>query len=74
VIPTILLVGLLAGRCWAIGLGAIGWAGLLLLVGTISVSDAPSAAALGAANIAAGVVAHRAVAAVLRLLRSARPA
>jgi hypothetical protein len=73
-IPTMLLAGLLVGRSWAIGLGALGWAAALLLAGTIGVSDAPFAAALGAANVAVGVVAHRAVAAVLRHLGPARPA
>ena len=73
-IPTMLLAGLLVGRWWAIGLGAIGWAVLLLLAGTVDVTDAPFAAALGAANVAVGVAARSAASAVRRLLGPARPA
>jgi hypothetical protein len=62
-----LLVGLVAGRRWAIPLGAVGWALTLVIAGTIEVADIPLAAALGAANVAVGVLVRRAIARMLRI-------
>jgi hypothetical protein len=57
-----LVVGLVLGRVWAIPLGAVGWAGVLLVSATISPVDVPVAAALAAANVAVGVLGRRVVA------------
>jgi len=54
-----LLIGLLVGRAWAIPAGALAWAELLLLLGTIGAADIPAAAALGGANVAIGALARR---------------
>jgi hypothetical protein len=72
VIPTMLLLGLVVGRRWAIPLGAVGWAVTVLMAGTIGVADVPVAAALGAANVAVGVLVRWAIARTLWI--SAAPA
>jgi hypothetical protein len=56
-----LLVGLVVGRRWAIPLGAVGWVVTVVMAGTIGVADIPLAAALGAANVAVGVLARWAI-------------
>jgi hypothetical protein len=71
-IPTLLIAGLIAGRLWAVPVGAVGWAALLLLTGTIGVDGIALALALGAVNAAAGVAARRALAALVS--RARRPA
>ena len=71
-IPTLLLVGLLIGRRWAVWVGALAWAAVLLVPGTIGVVDVPLVAAIAAANIAVGVLVRRMLARALRLAR--RPA
>jgi hypothetical protein len=60
-IPTLLLIGLLAGRWYVVGLAAIAWPLLLTLVGAtdLSADDWPVAAFLAAANTAVGVAIHR---------------
>jgi hypothetical protein len=57
-----LLVGLVFGRRWAILAGGVGWAAALLIAGTIGVANVPLAVALGAANVAVGVLARRVLA------------
>ena len=73
-----LLVGLVVGRWWAIPLGAAAWAVLVVIAASISPGDVPVAAALGAANVAVGVLVRWAVLGVaglvLRLARFARAA
>jgi hypothetical protein len=73
VIPTMLLVGLVVGRRWAIPLGAAGWAVTVMIAGTIGVADIPLAAALGAANVAVGVLVRRVIARTLRIRRRPNP-
>jgi hypothetical protein len=70
-IPTVILVGLLFGRWWAVPLVAVGWPLLLLATSTIEVTEVPTAAAFGIANIAVGILAHKALAWALRTLRQA---
>jgi hypothetical protein len=69
VIPTLLLVGLVVGRRWAVLVGAVAWAVVLFVPGTIGVVDLPLAAGLAAANIAVGVLARRVLARALRVGR-----
>jgi hypothetical protein len=75
VVPTMLLVGLALGRWWAVPLGAAGWAVVVVLAVPISAADVPLAAALGAANVAVGVLVRwmlvRLVRGVTRLARAA---
>jgi hypothetical protein len=66
VIPTMWLVGLAIGRWWAIPLGALGWMVLVVVAGPIAARDLPLAAALGAANVAVGILVRWAV---VRLVR-----
>jgi hypothetical protein len=60
-----LLVGLVIGRWWAIPLGALILPVLVVLTTSVDAADLPLAAALGAANIAVGVVVRRALARLL---------
>ena len=71
-IPTLLLVGLVLGRWWRIVIpaAAVGWALLLIATGVDSgLEFAAGAAALGAANVAVGVLVYQAVHLALRALR-----
>jgi hypothetical protein len=63
-----LLVGLAVGRWWAIPLGGVAWAAVVALAVSIAPSDVPLAAALGAANVAVGVLVHWSVVGIARLL------
>jgi hypothetical protein len=76
VIPTLLMLGLLTRRLWAIPVAAAGWGVLLLAMGLIGISQFPEAAFVGGANMAVGVLVHRGVAWPVRRVRSvrARPA
>lgn len=67
-IPTMLLVGLVVGRWWAMPLGGVCWAMLVVLAVSIAPSDVPLVAALGAANAAVGVLVRWAVVWVARLV------
>jgi hypothetical protein len=69
VIPTLLLVGLVIGRRWAVIVGAVAWAVVLFAPGTIGVVDLPLAAGLAAANIAVGVLARSVLVRALRVGR-----
>jgi hypothetical protein len=62
------LVGLVVGRWWAVPLGGLAWAVLVLLAVHMPIGDVPVAAALGAANVAVGVVARQAAARITRLV------
>lgn len=53
-----LLVGLVIGRKRAIAVGGLAWAALVAISVPVPASDVPFAAALGAANVAAGVFAR----------------
>jgi hypothetical protein len=70
VIPTLLILGLLTQRLWAIPVGALVWTILLLALGTAGLSQLPLTAGLAAANLAVGVVVHR----MLRHIWRRRPA
>jgi hypothetical protein len=75
VIPTLWLVGLAIGRWWAIPVGAVAWTVLLVVSVSIAPSELPAAAALGAVNVALGVVLRRTVGRLVRgAARHARPA
>jgi hypothetical protein len=67
-IPTLLLVGLLAGRWYVVALAAVAWPLLLTLLGVadLAVGDWLVAAALAAANTAVGVAVHRSISLFLR--------
>jgi hypothetical protein len=70
-IPTMLLIGLVVGRVWAIPAGATIWA-VVILSGTAHGTDNVAIAALlGAANTAVGVVVHQAAMHTLRRSTSA---
>jgi hypothetical protein len=75
VIPTMLLVGLLTRRLWAIPVGALVWGVLLVATDTVGFSGFPLAAFVGGANMAVGVLVHRGAAWLLRRTGSvwARP-
>jgi hypothetical protein len=45
---------------------ALAWTGLLIVAGTLAAADIPSAAALGAANAAVGVLMHRGMLGLVR--------
>jgi hypothetical protein len=62
------LAGLVIGRWWAILAGAAGWTALVALSVPLAPSQIPAAAALGAANVAVGILARRAVVWTARLL------
>jgi hypothetical protein len=62
-----LLVGLAIGRWWAIPLGGVAWAALVVAV-SMAPGDVPLAAALGAANVAIGVLVRWAVMWLARLV------
>jgi hypothetical protein len=71
VIPTVLVLGLVAGRWpWATLLLAAGaWPALLVATGVIvDLGDVPFAAALAVANAAVGVAVNRGVASLGRLV------
>jgi hypothetical protein len=70
VIPTMLLVGLLIGRSWAIPVGAVAWGVVLLVTGVVTIGDVPLAAVVGGANTAVGVLVHRAAVWPFRRARS----
>lgn len=76
VIPTMLLVGLVVGRWWAIPLGGVAWALLVAFAASLASGDIPLAAALGAVNVAVGVLARWAAVwtarRAVRLVRLAR--
>lgn len=71
-IPTMLVVGLVIGRLWAIPLGGLAWGALLLATGVLGVSGFAFAVVLGGANVAAGVLVHRLVAWPFRRPRAVR--
>ena len=73
VIPLALVIGLGAGRWWAIPLAALAWVPLVLVGAACDVACAPGAAGLAAANAAVGVVVHKALAAPFRRRRVPRP-
>jgi hypothetical protein len=64
-----LLAGLVIGRWWTIPLGGVAWAVLVLLAVPITPGDVPLAAALGAANVAVGVLIRWLVVSMARLVR-----
>jgi hypothetical protein len=68
VIPTMLVAGLVLGRWWAIPLGGVAWAVLIVLAVSIAPVDVLLAAALGAANVAVGVLVRWAVEWIARLV------
>jgi hypothetical protein len=63
-----LLAGLVIGRWWTIALGGVAWAVLVLLAVPIAPGDVPLAAALGAANVAVGVLVRWVVVSMARLV------
>jgi hypothetical protein len=67
-IPSMLLFGLVIGRFWAVPLGAIAWAAIVV-VAAGSGADIALAALLGAANAIVGVAARKVV---IRSLGTAR--
>jgi hypothetical protein len=77
-IPTLLVVGFLAGRWYVIPLAAVVWPLVLVLLGIESdAADLFVAAGLAAANTAVGVLVHqgakRLLAGLARLVRGPRP-
>ena len=72
-VPTMLLVGLLTRRLWAIPVGAAAWGLVLLATGVIGLDQWPLSMVVGGANTAVGVLVHRLVAWPLHRARSVRP-
>jgi hypothetical protein len=68
-VPTMILVGLVIGRWWAIPLGGAAWALLVAVAVGLSPGDAPLAAAVGAANVAVGMGVRGLVRLTLRAAR-----
>jgi hypothetical protein len=67
-IPILLLIGLLAGRWYVVGIAAVAWPHTLGLDGTLTgYEQYLGAAALAMANTAVGVAVHKAVVWPLRL-------
>jgi hypothetical protein len=67
VIPTLLLAGLLVGRCWMLAVAAVVWPALLLVRGIdLGLGPVVVASALAVINTAVGVAVHRAVRAMIR--------
>jgi hypothetical protein len=68
VIPTLLLSGALIGRWWLVAVAAVVWPALLIVTGVDSGAGfAVGARALGAANMAVGVAAHKPIVRLVRL-------
>ena len=65
-IPTMIFVGLIAGRWLAVPLGGVVWVVLVASSGACDLSCSPGAAFLGAVNTAAGVGGHKIAAVPLR--------
>ena len=73
-IPTMILFGLVFGHWWRATLiaAAIGWPVLLIVADVdIELAALPASAALGAANAAIGILVHRALWIIARVLTSA---
>jgi hypothetical protein len=51
---------------------ALAWTVLLIATGTLAAADIPSAAALGGANAAVGVLAHRGMLSLMRHMQAFR--
>ena len=64
-----ILAGLVAGRLWAIPLGGVAWAALVVIGGDCGWDCLPLAVLLGAANTAVGVAVHLAIRRPVQLLR-----
>lgn len=62
-IPSMIVFGLLVGYWWKVALvtATLGWPGLLLATGVISIAQIPGAALLAAANAAIGVAVVQAI-------------
>jgi hypothetical protein len=58
-VPTMILVGVLIGRWWAVPVSGVAWAVLVVTGASAGIADVPGAAALGAANAGAGVLLRR---------------
>lgn len=71
-IPTMLLLGLILGRAWALPVGSVAWSALLLSGRIIGWTGVPPAAALACGNVAAGALFHRAARRPLRHLGTVR--
>ena len=75
-IPTMILAGLLLGRWWktAVVVGTTSWVVLLSPQGLVdSPAGVAGAAALGLANTAVGVMAHRGLLVLVRRVRRPTP-
>ncbi|MEX0816389.1 MAG: hypothetical protein WD027_03005 [Gaiellales bacterium] len=71
-IPVLLLVGLLAGRWYVVGLAAVTWPLVLVLAGvTGEPASLLAGAALAAVNTLVGVAAHRVLVCLARRSLSA---
>jgi hypothetical protein len=67
VIPTLLVVGLLAGRWYAVPLAVVAWPLILVLVGvTTDPLSLAGGAGLAAINTAVGVAVHKVVVCLVR--------
>jgi hypothetical protein len=72
VIPTLLLVGVVIGRWWAVPASAFVWVGLLLATNTIAGDTLLAAAGLAAANALAGVLVRKTTPQVIAAGRAMR--
>jgi hypothetical protein len=62
VIPTLLVVGAVVGRWWAVPAAALGWVVLVSVAGDCGPDCWPAAAALGFLNTAVGVTLRKTLA------------
>lgn len=63
-----LLLGLVVGRRWVIPFGGLAWVVFVVIAVSIAPGGLPLTAALGAANVAVGVLVRRTAAWIARLL------
>jgi hypothetical protein len=56
VIPTVIVAGVLIGRCWAVPAAALAWPALLMATSGLHWAAVPGAAAFAAVNAAVGVL------------------
>jgi hypothetical protein len=69
VIPTVLVVGIVIGRWWAVPAAGLIWLSLLAATSSLGVSEVPIAVALAMANAAVGVAGRKVIALSLRHAR-----
>jgi hypothetical protein len=67
VIPTAILFGLTLGRWWAVPVGGVAWAALVMSVGEVNIALAPATVVIGTANALVGLAIRRSFARLVRV-------